>query len=191
MPLSLGLPASFIGVSDLPSLVAPTSGEKHSSSRSSPTTFLKYNEGFNRNLINVSTMLRPASADPTSPHGCSTHRSATAKSDRAVLPTPPPRHCRRLSSAYSCASASSYASSSLPPHQSAISSRVPKEGDGRRGESEGVSLSNEQSSPSHTLWDEQGVINNLMIQLELAREETRCAAAGRCVRLLERERKSE
>jgi hypothetical protein len=34
-------------------------------------------------------------------------------------------------------------------------------------------------------------INNLMIQLELAREETRCAAAGRCVRLLERERKSE
>jgi hypothetical protein len=138
-------------------------------------------------------MLRPASADPTPPHGCSTHGSARTKSDRAVLPIPPPRHCRRLSSAYSCASASSFASSSLPPHQSAISSRVPKEGDGRRGrvESEGVSLSNEQSSPSHTLRDEQGAINNLLIQLELAREETRCAAAGRCVRLLERERKSE
>ena len=178
-------------------------------------------------------MRRPESADPTPPHGCSTHRSATPKSDRAV-PTPPPRHS-------SYASASAYASYSPPPPKFTISSNVTREGDDRRGtvlfgeellhqitahhllareardfeglvvplvdeplciysenggvgsvneglqllghtglrvENEGVSLSKEQ-------------INNLMIQLELAREETRCAAAGRCVRLLERERKSE
>ena len=185
-------------------------------------------------------MLRPGSADPTPPHGCSTHRSATHKSDSAV-PTPPPRHS-------SYASASAYASYSPPPPKFTIASHVTREGDDRRGtvlfgeellhqitahhllaretrdfegfvvplvdephfaksieanlhpyfgcfdsvneglqlfghtglrlESEGVSLSKEQ-------------INNLIIQLELAREETRCAVAGRCVRLLERERKSE
>ena len=175
-------------------------------------------------------MRRPESADPTPPHGCSTQRSGTPKSDRAV-PTPPPRHS-------SYASASAYASYSPPPPKFTISSNVTREGDDRRGkvlfgeellhqitahhllareardfeglvvplvddlhpdfgcfgsvndglqllghtglrvESEGVSLSKEY-------------INNLMIQLELARKETRCAAAGRCVRLLERERKSE
>ena len=185
-------------------------------------------------------MLRPESADPTPPHGCSTQRSGTPKSDRAV-PTPPPRHS-------SYASASAYASYSPPPPKFTISSNVTKEDDDRSGtvlfgeellhqitahhllareardfeglvvplvdepqiaksieanfstylhpylhtyeglqllghtclrvESEGVSLSKEQ-------------INYLMMQLELAREETRCAAAGGCVRLLERKRKSQ